>query len=304
MTRPRRLLLLIALLVIAGVLLFVHLPIPPTYAGRTVENAGHTPLFFLVTLGILFVLRGDPRISNFKLYLYSFLAGAGAGLLTEVIQRPLARDASWEDVGADVIGTIAALAAYALFERRSALQRWHRVVAMGVVLTCLSIYLVPIVNMTQAYLHRNGQFPVLADFHSRTELFWTMSLGVRRDIVDDVMEVEFYADEFPGLSFHEPVADWRAYKTLLLDVENPADEPLNLGVRVHDFRHNRQYNDRFNRRFVIAAHERRTLAISLEDIRKGPRNRLIDLSQVSDITLLRSENAGSRRLRLHSMRLQ
>ena len=32
---------------------------------------------------------------------------------------PLARDASWEDVGADALGVICALAVFALFDRRS-----------------------------------------------------------------------------------------------------------------------------------------------------------------------------------------
>ena len=49
----RSLLYLLLLFVLAGVLLFVPLPIAPTYAGRTLENAGHTPLFFLVTLAAL-----------------------------------------------------------------------------------------------------------------------------------------------------------------------------------------------------------------------------------------------------------
>ena len=40
------------------------MPIAPTYAGRTIENAGHTPLFFLVTLGLLFALRDDPPLQR------------------------------------------------------------------------------------------------------------------------------------------------------------------------------------------------------------------------------------------------
>lgn len=300
----RRLLYLVILLVLAGVLLFVHLPIPPTYAGRTIENAGHTPLFFLVTLGVIFVLRGDPRISGWKLYVFAGVAGAFAGFLSEVIQRPLARDASWEDVYADVVGTVGALALYAMFEGRTALTRLHRAFALLVAVGCFVIYMMPIVAMTRSYLHRNGQFPVIADFHSRSELYWTMSLGARREIAANSLDVEFVADDFPGVSFHEPVPDWSAYKALVLDLENPGDEVLHLGVRVHDLRHNRQFIDRFNRRVDLAAGERRTLRVALEDIRHGPRNRLIDLQQISDITLFRGEKSGSRRLRIHSIRLE
>ena len=111
---------LIALFVLAGLLLFVPLPIAPTYMGRTIENAGHTPLFFLLTMGLLVVFRGDPRFQGIRLYALAGLIGASAGFLSEVIQKPLARDASWEDVAADVVGVVCGLAVYAMFERRSA----------------------------------------------------------------------------------------------------------------------------------------------------------------------------------------
>lgn len=305
----RRLLYLLALLVLAGALLFLRLPIPPTYAGRTIENAGHVPLFFLVTLAIIYVLRGYARFNSgrfaaLRLYAFAGLAGVGAGFLSEVIQRPLRRDASWEDVIADAIGVVCALGVYALLDRRSGLRRWHRLVALTVVVACTAVYVAPVATMVRAYMHRNGQFPVLADFHSRAELYWTMDLGTRREIVGDVLEVEFREAEFPGLSFHEPVPDWRPYKTLLIDVENPAAESLYLGIRVHDLRHNRQFNDRFVRQFVLATGERKLLRISLEDIRHGPRTRLMDMEQISDVTLFRGKSRGSRQVRVHSMRLE
>jgi len=300
----RRLLYLLLLFVLAGLLLFVPMPIAPTYAGRTLENAGHTPLFFLVTLGVLFTMRDHPRFPGVRLYALAGMIGAGAGFISEVIQKPLARDASWEDVAADAVGAVLALAVYALFERRTKMRAWHRLGALAVALSCIAIFLTPIVRMTRAYVHRNGEFPVLADFHSRIELYWTLSFGVNREIVGDALEVEFVADEFPGVAFHEPVADWRNFKTLVIDVANPAAEPLDLGVRVHDRQHNHTFNDRFNRRYPLAAGERRTLRIPLEDIRNGPRQRLMDMAHISDIKLFRGGQAGSRRLRVYSLRLE
>jgi VanZ family protein len=295
---------LILLFAIAALLLFVPLPIPPTFAGRTIENAGHTPLFFIVTMAALFMLRDRPRLRGWRLYVAAGVIGVGSGFLSEVVQRPLARDASWEDVGADALGAIGALAVYALFERRSALRGWHRLVALLVAVGCLAVYVSPIYVMARAYVHRNGQFPVIASFHSRTELYWTLSIGVRREIVDGALEVEFIADQTPGLGFHEPVPDWRAFQSLVLDVENPAAEPLELGVRVHDEQHNWRYNDRFNRHFDVAAGERRTLKISLDDIRHGPRSRPMDMSRISNVTLYRDADTGSRRLRIHTIRLE
>jgi VanZ family protein len=300
----RRLLYLVLLLLLAGLLLFTPMPLAPTYAGRTIENAGHTPLFFLVTLGVLFTLRGHPRFHGAALYALAGMIGAGAGFLSEVIQKPLARDASWEDVVADTIGVVCALAVFALFDRSTKLRVWHRICAGVVVVSCIAIFVMPLVRMTRAYVHRNGQFPVLADFHSRIELYWTVSIGVNREIVDNALDVDLVAEEFPGVSFHEPVPDWRRFKTLVIDVENREAQPLNLGVRVHDTHHRRTFNDRFNRRFELKPSERRTLRIPLEDVRHGPRQRLMDMAHISDITLFRGEKTGSRKLRVYSLRLE
>jgi hypothetical protein len=202
------------------------------------------------------------------------------------------------------VGVVCALAVYAMFERRSALRRWHRALALVIAISCIAIFLEPIVRMGRAYLHRNAEFPVLADFHSRIELYWTMSVGVDRKIVDDALEVRFGAQEFPGVAFHEPVPDWRRFKILAIDVENPGDLALRLVVRVHDRFHNYMYRDRFNRNFELAPKERRNLRIPIEDIRHGPRDRLMDMAHISDITLFRASTPGSDRLRIYSLRLE
>lgn len=300
----RRLILLGILFLVAAALLFVPLPIPNNVAGRTIENAGHMPLFVIVTLACLVVLRRDFGFEGIRLYAIAGLLGVGAGLLSEVIQRPLRRDASWEDVMMDAMGVACALALYALFDRRTAMHRTLRVAAFAVALACIVAYTAPLVRMTRAYLHRNAQFPVLADFRSNTELFWVVGYGVNRVRVGDALEVEFLANEFPGASMHEPVADWSNYQTLVLDVENPDPLDLALAVRVHDSSHNKQFNDRFNRVFDLRAGERRKIRIPLDEIRRGPRNRLIDLRHISDITLFRHDNHGSRRLRIYTMRLE
>jgi VanZ family protein len=300
----RRLIFLCAFVLLAAALLFVPLPIPPTYAGRTLENAGHTPLFLIATLSVLFVLRHDLRIGGARSYALAGLIGVGAGLLSEVIQQPLRRDASWEDVFADAVGVVCALALFALFDRRAAIGKGTRLAAAALALVCIVMYFEPIVSMGRAYLHRNGQFPMLADFSSSTELYWVVGYGVNRDIVRGALEVEFDADTFPGLSLHEPMPDWSGFKTLVIDVENPETVPLYLGVRVHDRRHGKTYNDRFNRRFDLAGSERRELRIALDDIRHAPRERLMDMAHISDITLLRSGKTGSRRVRIYSVRLQ
>jgi hypothetical protein len=300
----RRIILLIAFVLVAAALLFVPLPIPRSYAGRTIENAGHVPLFLIGTLFILAILRHDLKVEGARLYALAGAIGVGCGLLSEVIQRPLRRDASWEDVFADAVGVLLGLALFACFDRRSGLRGVTRAAAALIVAACTFMYLEPIVSMVRAYLYRDAQFPVLASFDSRVELYWIVGYGIRREIHDGALDVQFDAKTFPGFSFHEPVPDWRRFRTLVIDVENPAAEALKLGVRVHDIGRGREFIDRFNRSFGLAAQERRELRIPLEDIRHGPRKRLIDMGQISDVTLFRLHDSPSQRLRLHSMRLE
>jgi len=299
----RRLFLLVAFVFVAAALLFVPLPMPATYAGRTIENSEHTPLFLVGTLFILQILRHDFRIEGARLYVLSGLIAAGAGLLSEVIQRPLRRDASWEDVFSDCVGVLLALALHALFDRRRSLGAAPRAAVLLIAAGCLVTYAMPIVSMVRAYLHRDAQFPMLVNFDSRLELFWMYSYGLKREVRDGALDIVFDANEYPGVSFFEPVSDWRKYHQLILDVENPGDEVLRFGVRVHDKGRGREFTDRFNRRLEIGAGQRRQLAIPLDDIRRGPRNRLMDMAQITNVTVFRLHGAGSTRMRLYTMRL-
>src|SRR4051794_25276198 len=90
----RRLLLLSVFVVIASLLLFMPMPGSDTYAARAIENAGHTPLFFVGTVFILLILHHDLRMDGARLYALAGVIGSLAGLASEAIQKPLKRDAS------------------------------------------------------------------------------------------------------------------------------------------------------------------------------------------------------------------
>jgi hypothetical protein len=300
----RRKIVLLLFVVVAAALLFTPLSMSTTLAGATIENAGHTPLFTVGTLCILVVLRYDYSVTGWRLYLFAFLLGTGGGLLSEAIQAPLHRDASWEDAIADAVGALLALGMYAFVDEWSRPRRWWRAGALAVMAACVFVYLMPIVSVTRAYLYRNGQFPAIAQFTSPLELYWLYSYGVNREIRDGGLEVSFEASEFPGFTFYEPMPDWRGYQVMVIDVENLDDAPLFLGVRVNDVGRGLVYGDRFNRTTEVPPRARRAIEFSLEDVRHGPRNRLMDMAQISDVTVFRGKDAGSRHMRLYSIRLR
>ena len=187
-------------MVAAAALLFVPLPIPPTYAGRTIENAGHMPLFFIGTLFILSILRHELGVRGCAPVRVRRAHRRWApGAVSELMQKPLRRDASWDDVFADAVGVVCALAVHAAVSRREKLSGAARAAAALIALGCIAVYVAPIVSMVRAYVHRNAQFPVLASFDSRVELAWIVGYGIRRDVIADVLEVEFVPHGVSGI---------------------------------------------------------------------------------------------------------
>ena len=124
--------------------------------------------------------------------------------------------------------------------------------------------------MGRAYVHRNGQFPVLANFKSGVELYWIVGHGIKREIRDDALEVEFDAEHFPGVSFHEPVPDWRKIQALIVDVENPDDPPAEARSAHARQRTWAGIQRPLQPQVRTGAEERRKLRIPVEEIRHGP----------------------------------
>ena len=163
------------------------------------------------------------------------------------------------------VGVLLALALYALFDRRSAFRRRDaRGSRCSSWLGCVVIYVAPIVSMARAYLHRDGQFPVLANFDSRVELVLDRRLRHQTRRPSTACSTwNSHRDKFPGVliprtgaglaPFQDPGrSTWKILTAV----------PLKLGMRVHDIGHGREYIDRFNRNFELAPQERRDIADS------------------------------------------
>ena len=195
------------------------------------------PLFFVGTLFVLSILRHEWELEGVRLYAFAGLIGAAAGVASEVMQKA--------DAARRVLGGRVCRCRGRGVRARGACRghppreiEWRRARHGGADRARLHRGLPGAdSHMVRAYVHRNAQFPVLASFDSRVELAWIVGYGIRRDVIAGVLEVEFVRRVFPGFSFYEPVADWRKYKTLIIDAENPElEQVLHLGVRVHDSR--------------------------------------------------------------------
>jgi hypothetical protein len=300
----------IALLVI-GILLVavVFAPVPgDTRWIRTLHNSAHAPIFGCVSLLTLLIVRGHPRFASVGLAGQYALALASAlvlGILTELLQIPVGRDAEVEDAVHDVIGAVAVLGIFAGFDPRvRALARAGIVRAVGVVIgiVALAVAVAPVTRAALKYQQRDGRFPVLADFTERYDRYfilqqsaefspaelpapWASSAG------ENAMHVELFDGPYPGLDFIELRPDWSAYSTLAVDLTNPTPLRLSLLLRVHDATHNDQPSDRFGRRFELPSRTRQVIRIPLKDIAAGPRTRELDLRHVAGMIIYRADDS-------------
>lgn len=271
------------------------------------------PLFALVAWALLGVFRtrsratADPNRgspSPLRDYATAALAAIALGGVTELVQIPVGRDASWTDFWHDGLGIAVALGLCAAFDRRFRFRPALRAACIALCIIALTPIAVPIVRVARAYAYRASLWPRLADFSTDRDSFWTVGVGARRVFKPGALEIEFVGERYPGVSWFEPQPDWSGYQTLVLEIENPSDQAMELTLRVHDRQHHSGYTDRFNREFSLASHERRTIRVSLDDIAAAPRGRRMDLTHIAGLAVFRSGPPGPSRMIIYALRLE
>lgn len=285
----------VVLLIVA--LLGTVLWLPISWEGRwypVLLNTGHGVVFAMVAVLCHRVLGAIPGLTAWPRLLAAFVAAVVLGAAVEVLQIPIGRDADLGDIGRDALGAWIGLALLAACDGRRA--RSVRAAAAFSVAVPLFLLAVPVGESVTAYARRADAFPVLADFSTaQNEYFvqateavtewrtlpapWSQAPGER------ALRVEIVGGPYSGIDFFEPVADWTAYRELVLDLTHPGAEPLALMLRVHDAAHDHRYEDRYNGSVTLPPAQRSVIAIPLSEIERGPRDRRLDLTSVADLML-------------------
>ena len=272
------------------------------------HDFAHGPIFGCVAVLLLIALRRTRKFAalGFASQYAVALAGAAAlGLVTEVAQIPAGRDASWLDVRSDLVGGVSFLALWAAFDPPARLQfasMRRRGAALLVGVALLGYLFAPIAQSITEYSRRRSQFPVIADFSGRLDMYFTWRSNVVVDFAplpaalsaargESAAHVRFLPQPYPGLNFHEPWSDWRGYASLAIELANPAERPLELVVRVHDARHNNEFNDRYNKRITLPAGARAVFRFPLEEIRSAPAGRVMDLANIRGVIVFKENDS-------------
>lgn len=281
------------------------------------QNGCHAPAFAVLSLIALSLLPGSigPPLARAALTVGVMLL---VGAATEGIQSLFGRDAELEDVLNDVAGSLATVSVWLYWCARGdkgAGARLGRITLALVLTGTVGYWLNPFVQCARAYWQRNTEFPVLAQFRSPVDLAFVTSSGSDTRIVviasamapeqpAHALQASLDSGPWPGVTLAEPVADWRGYRALAIEIGNPGSTPLPLVLRVNDRAHHGVTDDRFNTDLTLPPRTHRTIRIALEEIEHSPRNRLMDMSHIAQLTLFRDGGAPAQVVQLYRIWLE
>ncbi len=250
-------------------------------------DAAHVPIFAATVFGMAWVFAGSVRP------LWCALAGAALVLFIEFVQPAFGRSASAVDVMNGLIGVGCGLAASLLFER------FGRRFAPGVIVFAVLFAglgtawaLLPAYSEWQLVEAMRRRLPLIADFEDEeSTAFWTAlaekppeetffrtTLHARAGRW--ALKVNTVPMRYSGAELRLEGMSWASHKAFEFAVF--VDEPKTLAVRVDDWGDCDAFDARFNRSFSLNAGWNE-LSIPVEDVRRGPKNRALDVSRLKRV---------------------
>ncbi len=287
------------------VIVFVDLPGKLKYV-EVVQNWGHAPVFGLLSLGILYLKThtgkrapaGHPRD-----YFFAAAVAIALGVAVEIVQFFIGRDADPFDALQDALGIGATLSIHAwLFRHHLNLGARQRKAVIAIALVTALWAMAPVAACAAAYWHRDRLFPVIADFRSPLDLYFIrageppfarvgLPAGVPGVRDQPTLRVPFGDHPWPGVVIEEPKPDWSGYQNLAVDISNPNASELTLLLTIHDRAYIGGKEDRYNRTFVVPAHERFILKTPLRDIEHGPEARTLNMRELWRVAIVQDRHS-------------
>ena len=312
------------LLLLAGLIAFLFLGDVPEHTRfwEALFDAGHAALFGAVALVLQSLLtreRGTGRGAASPAHAFGVTLILAAG--SEVVQslQPH-RDVSVADFLRDAAGAGAFLLLDVAWRSRRSpgtapLTTRARVGAALAAVGLLAAAAGELIYTVSLYAARDRAFPTLysLDGSWRERPFIVTGGNVlsadqapERTAAMDVgplARLDLKPGLYSGLTFDEPYPDWSGHQRLTFTVVSDLDRPLVLVIRVHDATHDQRYADRFNRRLTIEPGVNR-IAIPIDDIRRAPDRREMDLGRVRGIVIFAYKLERPLHLYLGPMRLE
>jgi len=318
--RYNRITLLAVLAVMVLTLMFSALPDINLF-WRELQNTGHTLFFIPVVILVLMLLRDTTIFFGcrpIKLYMAACTISLLVGTAIELIQLIIDRDANPMDIMRDLAGILTGLGLYAstdpeLQKHPLMPEKWLRAIIVTLSFGVFSASMLPLALLSTAYAQRQAAFPLVVDL---TASWMRPFLQLKNAVIHEPDSGEISIDEknrltridlkkgsYPGLSVIEPFPDWSAYKTLTIIAYSKLVQPIDLTLRIHDEHHNYAYTDRFNIQITLTEGTN-YFQIPLEDIKRAPVNRQMNMARIKNITFFSANPAEGMYFYVGQMRLE
>ena len=268
---------------------------------------GHLPLFGVIALGFAIIFNRNQTQATLKPYLFAWIITMALGIITEVIQIITPgrffeiRDILFDAIGAGCFLTLA----YPFPDNGIQIKRIFRTAALAVIIAGT----IPIFLAVGDEITMRNNFPLIGSFESRLEMdrWGGKDSEISRSALHSThgeysLKATLLPGEYPGISLNYFKRDWRGYDRLSFDVFLAGNNPLRITVRIHDKLHNDEYEDRFNRGFVLDPGSN-TVVIDLEEVMKAPEGRKMDMASIVNICIFSYNLAEPRTLYLDNLRL-
>ena len=285
---------------------------PGAFAVRSLRHAwdlGHIVAFAVFCALLLSRWRNLSQKPFWTQTGILFLFGLVAGGMIEIAQGMMGGDPSGGDLGRDLIGCLVASAFFSeqRFAVEKPMRRGVQAVAVGLVMAAA----LPMVRAFYDEVIARLRFPVLADFESPFEIGrWSGNarLSIDRTVFfagQTSLKVDLNTDRYSGATLKYFQGDWKGYDRLSFAVFNPEAEPLKISCKITDHAHDvsgYRYDNRFNRSYEITAGWHR-IEVPIADIENAPRQRKMDLTQVTQLSIFASGLKHARTIYLDDLRL-
>lgn len=286
------------LLLISAVLFFLHFNTrfydPSIRSLEHAWNMGHVVSFFIWTLTWLQLRpnRHEPFLhQTLRVTLITLLAAA----LIESAQLLFDRSADVDDILKGLLGSLTALVFFS-----PARVSWPRGILRSTQTAVIALIMLVSYPMFSAMIDEaiaRSQLPVLSDFETVFET-GRWHGNSRYTVVDDVavhgrhsLKIRLNTSKYSGITLHHFSESWERYRFIEFSIFHLSSDALEMTCSIHDDRHRRhgmRYHDRFNRRFTLQPGWN-TYQIAMEDIRRAPQNREMNLSGIESFSLFATQ---------------
>ncbi len=273
---------------------------------RVFEDTAHVLLFAALTPVLAVWLSGAGLLAGRSLLTVNACAwglAVALGLAIEILQSLTGRDASWSDVLADTLGAAAGLLALTAWQLRKRRRPacWFAAAASTAILI---IGCQPLRQQLATQLEAQRALPVLLGDATPRALLNIEQRSATIQRMPPHWRIQFQDGlPWPGITFEGWPRDWRHYRALALDLQNPDKNAVEIGLVVRDAQDSNSYDNRFNTAFPLAAQEHRVITLPLEEVARTPGGRQLDLGAIRSVSIFRTQGPG-RSLLVREMRLR